>query len=354
MNYHGGDIYTIKNKVTDFSTNINPMGVPESFRKALNERLMEYTVYTDNQYVSVKKCLAEYLNVPYDSIAPGSGAVDVIYKTIRACKAENVIVAAPTFSEYERAANAADVNVTQVFCYDFEHQSLNLEKLKPFIVKNSIVIVCNPNNPTGSLINKKTLTEICVYLKSRGCYLMIDEAFMDFIIDCKEYTMCGLIAESPNLIVIRAATKFFGMPGMRLGCGIFGSKALLEQLEEISEPWCLNTSAVIGAEVLFQDKNYIKSSIEWIQNERPLMYQALSKLEGIKVFESQANFHLLQIKKEGLNAEQLWRKMLSKGFLIRRGEGFYGLDESFFRLAVKNNFENMLLIKALSEALEEV
>lgn len=354
LNYHGGDIYQIDKEIIDFSTNINPLGVPESFDMALAKRIKEFTKYTDIQYESVKKAVGEYLEVKAETIIPGNGAVDLIYKIARGCGCHRAVIAAPTFSEYERGLQVAGIEVKQVLCYDFETQNLNLEKLKQEVSSGCLVVICNPNNPTGSLLEKNVLIDFCVYLQKKKALLMIDEAFLDFVKEEVQISMAKEAENYSNLMVIRAATKFFGMPGLRLGYGVFGNLKIRERIEMLSEPWCLNTAAVIGAEVLLKDKKYIEKSKKWLSIEGPWLYQSLSEIDGLQVFSSKANFHLLKLKEKNQEGKILFEKMLQKGFLIRQWKGFFGLDDTYFRLAVRNREENQSMVKALKEALEEM
>lgn len=352
MNYHGGDIYDIVNNVIDYSSNINPFGVPISFRESLINGIERFTQYPDIKYLSLKKNIREYLNVNICNIVAGNGAVDIIYRLVASCGCKNMLIAAPAFSEYRGAANAASINYKEEVCYNFKNDTFDVDKIyKSVNLNNTLVTICNPNNPTGGIIQKDKLIWLCKKLNDINCMLMVDEAFIEFTDNFTEFTMLSEIDKFKNLFIIRAATKFFGMPGIRLGYGMSGNREIIKNMEKFTEPWSINTSAVIASEVIYKDYEYINKSREWIKEERHNMYTAFSSIEGLHVHKSYCNFHLLQIIKENITAEELKQKMITYGFLIRTAEGFEGLDEKFIRLAVKDKANNEKIIKALEVCL---
>jgi threonine-phosphate decarboxylase len=155
-----------------------------------------------------------------------------------------------------------------------------------------------------------------------------------------------------NLTVIRAATKYFGMPGIRLGYGVTADAPTAEAVRKLMEPWNLNTAAVIAACSVFEDRSYIERSRAWIKPEREYLFKGLVSIEGLKVYPSKANFHLLRLNNGGMTAAQLKEAMLRSGLLIRTAAGFNGLTELHFRLAVKDRKSNDMLIKSLKETLK--
>lgn len=351
MNYHGGEIYNLDKNITDFSTNINPLGVPESFRRVFFRRMDELTQYPDSLNRSVKKNVGEYLGVTSSRIAVGNGAIDIIYKLAQVCSCKKAIIAIPTFSEYKKAFEK--MGTVEIVTYNIDDMKPNSKKLYESIEENSIVILCNPNNPTGSLWEKNKLLELYQCCEKKNSMLMVDEAFIEFVDNNEELTMISHIENCNNLIVIRAATKFFGMPGIRLGYGIFGNEKLVQKIENAAEPWVLNTGAVIASDVIYNDKHYKEQTQKWINSERKNMFEMLSVIKNLKVFHSEANFHLLKSESKELSGQILYHKMIEKGFLIRRSKGFQGLNDSYIRLAVKNNHDNKRIVAALKQIFEE-
>lgn len=338
MSFHGGDIYNYKEGILDFSSNINPLGVPDSFRRLLTERLDEFTRYPDVEYREVRNKIAAYLGInDPECIVPGNGAVELIYKLVAASGGKRVISLRPTFSEYARAAKAAGIEYV-----DMEPDSL-LMGIRP----GDLVILCNPNNPTGKLIRKAEMLELAAAISGMGCRLVIDEAFMEFTDSYPNDSMIDCLDQFDNLTIIKAATKFFGMPGIRLGYGVTANRLAAKAVKAYMEPWNLNTAAVIAASCIFDDKEYIEKSRAWIRSERSFLYEKLSEFKELKVWASDANFHLLELTGGRLDAKQLKSEMVRNGVLIRTADGFNGLSDYHFRLAVKDRKSNELLLKAL-------
>jgi threonine-phosphate decarboxylase len=348
MNFHGGNVYDYGRELIDFSSNINPLGVPESFSLALQRNIIEFTKYPDSAYVELRKAIGEYLGLEkIDSIVPGNGAIELIYKAVQQSGIRRLVTLKPTFSEYSRAASQAGIEYEGVSAFDYEYSKVDINKLLDTVRENSAVIICNPNNPTGTLVEKPQMLQLAAALRDKGSYLIVDEAFMEFTEDYPRNSMLDQLSNFKNLIIIKAATKFFGMPGIRLGYAISGSMEILAKIRESMEPWNVNTAAVIAGCTVLKDREYIEGSRLWINEERPYMYASLNKIKGLTVFKSSANFHLVKLDESEMNAWQLKEKLLERNILIRTPEGFEGLNGQYVRLAVKSKESNELLIREL-------
>ncbi len=353
MNFHGGDVYKYYKDILDFSSNINPLGIPDSFRRMLSERLEDFTRYPDIEYREVRSRIADYLNINNpEYIIPGNGAVELIYKLVASSGAERVVGLRPTFSEYGRAAKAAGIEYIDIPAFTEAFGAIDEEMLVSSIKPHSLVIICNPNNPTGTLAEKTVMKELASVLKKSDCRLIIDEAFMEFTDSYPENSMIDMVEESTNMTIIRAATKFFGMPGIRLGYAVTANSAATNAVKKLMEPWDLNSAAVIAACSVFEDQNYIERSKSWIRNERKHLFEELQSFKKLKVYPSAANFHLLELDGGGMTAVQLKANMSNNGVLIRTADGFNGLSEFHFRLAVKDRSSNDRLIKVLRKTIE--
>lgn len=350
MNFHGGDVYNYNGEIIDFSSNINPMGIPDSFRRLLCERLEDFTKYPDIEYQEVRTHVAAYLQIrSTEYIIPGNGAVELIYKLAASDRAERVVGLSPTFSEYRRAANAAGLEFNEIPAFSSDFTTINMEMLLENIRPNSLVIICNPNNPTGTLVEKAAMKELAASLRKLDCRLIIDEAFMEFTDNYPANSMVDVVEEFMNITVIRAATKFFGMPGIRLGYGITANIETAKAAKELMEPWNLNSAAVIAACSIFYDHSYIEKARAWIKSEREYLFEKLGNIKELRVYPSKANFHLVELIDRNMTATQLKAAMAEKGILIRTAEGFNGLSEFHFRLAVKDRESNDTLLKIIKE-----
>lgn len=353
MNFHGGDIYNYNGHILDFSSNINPLGVPDSFRHALLENLEAFTQYPDIQYRSIKERIGIYLNKRPDCVLPGNGAVDLIYRLIGAAACERVYGVCPGFSEYRRAAETTGKQFIEIPAYDAEYRSLDIEMLLKAVTPDSLVVLCNPNNPTGTLLPKHDMCMLAERLADKNCLLMIDEAFMEFVANYPEDSMVGYTEAYDNLFIIKAATKFFGMPGIRLGYLISGNREMLEKIGDKAEPWSINTAAVIAAGCIYHDGSYIEKSRLWVNTERPFLFEQLNRIDGIKAYYSDANYHLVELTSRCMDVWQLKKAMSEMGVLIRTPEGFNGLTPYHFRLAVKDRAANLIMLDALKAVIED-
>lgn len=352
MNFHGGYVHNFSQKLLDYSSNINPLGIPDSFKDALQYNIEEFTKYPDINYIELRKAIGKYLAVEDISfIVPGNGAVELLYKAIQQSCKKKLISLKPTFSEYSRAAYQCGIEYHAIDAFDNEYQDVNIEVILGSASKDSVVVICNPNNPTGTLIYKKKLLQLVEGLKEKGALLIIDEAFMEFTLDYPNNSMLDQLDKFDNLLIVKAATKFFGMPGIRLGYAISNNLKLINKIRESIEPWNVNTAAVIAGCSMLKDTDYISKSRFWIATERKAMYSELSNIAGIKVFPSAANFHLIKLLKENFDAWQLKEKLLEQNILIRTPEGFEGLDGSYVRLAVKHRESNIILIEKIKNIL---
>jgi threonine-phosphate decarboxylase len=351
MAEHGGNIHRYSRTMVDFSANLNPIGVPESFKQALRERTDAFAVYPDPAYRSVKRQVAAYLGVRPEWVVVGSGAVDLIYQAIQTAAKTRVYGLSPTFSEYRRAASLHKLDYCEMPVFQSGYAALEIERLLNLVRPNSAVVLCNPNNPTGTLASRQELARVAERLAAQNCCLIIDEAFIEFTDAGAAETMLAVAEDYRELLVIRAATKFFGMPGLRLGYGITANHAWRERMQAVAQPWSVNTAAVIAAEVIFDDGEYLARTKSWLREEKPYLYQRLTGFSDLQVYPSQANFYLVKSLRADLDAYRLQERLLKQKILIRTPQGFSGLTPYHFRVAVKGRDDNDCLLQALQEIL---
>lgn len=351
-NKHGGDIYTdgvLKGRqILDFSSNINPLGVPEKFREALDEIYKEVVRYPDYKYRKLKESIITYVktyyetNLDMDEIILGNGASEVLDLFISSVKSIGIIV--PSFVEYEEFSLKYNNKITFVplsedFKYNYSSIRKSLEELEG-------IIIGNPNNPTGNLIDRKEFMGLLEYCEENNKKVIVDEAFIEF---CdKENSLVNLVEKYSCLFIVRAFTKFFGMPGARLGYGISSNNELLKRLSSSQLPWNINTLAELALEKSYQDREYINKSKEWIKEELPYMLTKLKDISVIsRVIPTSCNFVLCELK--GIDENKLYEIMLEKGVLIRKCSNFKGLNDSFVRFAIKSRELNNILLDLLRE-----
>lgn len=347
LNNHGGDIYTdglLKGKkLLDYSSNINLLGVPNSFYEGMKEALELVNHYPDIQYRSTKDAIINYHNISInkENIILGNGAAEVLDLAISTLK--SICIIAPSFSEYEISAKKYGLEIEYSYLKEdmtYDYKDI-LEKLR---VCDGIIIA-NPNNPNGSNINKEKFEEILKYCEEEDKRIIIDEAFIEFSEDNK-LSFIDEVNGYKSLIIIRAITKFFALPGIRLGWAISSDNEMLSIIRDRQLPWNINTFAAVSLKYLLEDDEYIKKSLEVNRLEKDTLIQALRNLNLFeKVYESNSNFILCKLNK--VTDKELYDFSLDKGILIRKCGNYRGLNNSFTRLAVKSRENNNILLDVL-------
>ena len=388
MDFHGGNIYKIfreKNikEILDYSSNINPYGIPESLKKRITENLEILERYPDPDYVELRQKLAHLNKVDISNIVLGNGATEIIFLFMKVINPQKVLIVSPTFREYERAIKATervenssilgDSNKKEDDDNSYEKQKIEIEyfelkenddfKLNINNLKNELekkydlLIMCNPNNPTGKFLKLDETEEILKECNKYNTKLFIDEAFIDFLKDGMKESIINTKENKQNLFVTRAFTKFFAIPGLRLGYGIYFDKKLEKGISEKKEPWSVNNIAEIAGLTVLDDTEYIEKTLKWITEEKIYMYEKLNEINGIKPYKTEVNFITVKIENnfilKGLNVKILRGKMIEKGILIRDASNFNFLDERFFRLAIKDRKNNDRVIETLKKIFDD-
>ena len=385
MDFHGGNIYKIfreKNikKILDYSSNINPYGIPESLKKRITENLEILERYPDPDYVELRQKLSNLNKVNLSDIILGNGATEIIFLFMKVINPKKILIVSPTFGEYERAVKATEISGDTVSLSSSNGDNKNIEnkkiEIEYFELKESddfklnignlknelenkydLLIICNPNNPTGKFLKLAQTEEILKECNKYDTKLFIDEAFIEFLADGMKESIINTEENKKNLFVTRAFTKFFAIPGLRLGYGMYFDKELEKKISEKKEPWSVNNFAEMAGLTVLDDAEYIEKTLKWIAEEKIYMYEKLNKISGMKVYETEVNFITGKIDEklfsEGLNVKILREKMLEQGILIRDASNFKFLDERFFRLAIKDRASNERVIEVMKEIFRE-
>lgn len=341
---HGGNIYDYEEEIIDFSSNINPLGTPKWIFNIIKK--VDLTKYPDIKYRKLKEAISNYVGYSQENIIIGNGATELIHLFVRAFKLKRPLIPSPAFLEYERADY---INGGKPIYFRLEEGygfKINFLKLLLQMEKADSLIIGNPNNPTGQAITKEEIEEILKKSETLNIPVIIDEAFIEFMKGYKNYEALTLIKRYDKLFVVRAATKFFGMPGLRLGYGI-GSPSLIQKLEKYKEPWTVNAFADAVGREIFKDEAYIEKTREYVNKEIEYMLYTLREIDYLVAFDTKVNFILLKLKAKKVKGFK--QILLKKGILIRDASNFRYLDKSFFRVAIKRREDNEKLIQALKE-----
>lgn len=345
---HGGNIYRFEREgkdVLDFSSNINPLGVPQKFTDIAKENFDKLTNYPDPYYIELREKIGEHNSVTKENIIVGNGATEILFLYMRAVKPKKVLVLAPCFAEYERALKSVGAQIEYFELKEKNNFYPDIQTLKKKLEGQhyDLFLFCNPNNPTGQLIKFDDVKDLAAICKKQDMKIFIDEAFIEFVENWKEKT--AALLKNKDVFIMRAFTKFFAIPGLRLGYGISFDEELMNKLQAEKEPWSVNTFANLAGLVMLDDKDYIKKSEKWVAEEKNFLYKELSKNKNLKVYKSECNF--LLIKLLTTTSQEIQTKLLEKNILVRDASNFQFLDESYIRVAVKDREKNLKLIESL-------
>lgn len=344
---HGGDVYSYAQKYgllpLDFSVNTNPLGLPKGVAAAIKAMSREHSAYPDIFCRELCNGISKIEQLHKEYIFCGSGAADIIFRIAYGLTPKRALLTAPAFSEYEKALvkTGCQVDYYKLSCEnDFKVDADFLEN----IGSHDIIFICNPNNPTGQVTDKALLLEIARECRDRGCILVIDECFIEFLEQPEKYTLKNELESFHNLIVLKAFTKIYAMAGLRLGYCMTANRGYLEKISEAGQPWAVSTVAQMAGIAALKELEYIRKTRWMIKTEREYLEGELRKA-GMKVFNSCANFILFYADGE----PELYTSLLDRGILIRSCDNYVGLSKGYYRIAVKKHSCNRKLIHALGE-----
>lgn len=348
---HGADIYSAaeksginKDEFIDFSSNINPLGIPEGVKKSAINSIENAIRYPDINARDLIKNISDAENVPERWIFASNGAADAIYRIAFYLKPSKGIVTSPAFSEYENSLTAAGAIVEYYNLKEEHNYKIQNDFIDYINSETDIVFLCNPNNPTGQMTNKDAIEKIIVMCKKSNAFVVIDECFLDFVENKEKYSVVSLLEKYDNLIVLKAFTKIYAIPGIRLGYCMSSNKRVIDGLKVIGPPWNVSNIAQAAGVAALKEKEYINETVNYIKLQREYIIMELNKL-NIKTYESYANYLLFKIS----DKVDLKDELLKRGILIRSCSNYRGLDRSFYRIAVKSAKDNKLLIDILKE-----
>ena len=352
---HGGDIFAIARQqgrvpddFLDFSASINPLGMPVGVREAIVGQIDRLVHYPDADAEPLREALALHHGVASGQICPANGTTELIYLLPRLAAGNRALIVAPAFSEYAKALEATGWRVEYQCLSPADGFALSLESLETRLGKGyDILYLCNPGNPTGRLYTRAEIEVVGTLCRESGTLLVLDEAFIDF---CgEEASSARQMACNGNGIVLRSLTKFYAIPGLRLGYAVADEK-LCDRLSRLRGPWSVNTLAQQAGIAALADSGFREKSLAFVRREREELINRFSAISCLQPFPSTANYVLLRLG-NGHLAGDIRRKLLARHILIRDCSSFVGLDESFIRVAVRTREENARLVDNLAESL---
>ncbi len=352
---HGGDVDAwarsagVKaGEMLDFSASINPLGPPASARKAFIQSYDEVSRYPDPYGEDLKQALAQRHGLTPAQVLLANGSTQLIYLMCAALRPRTALIVDPAFSEYTNALTLVGTNVVRRLSLSAEHAfQFSLPRFVAAWDKDcDIAFLATPNSATGQLISRIDLEQIAHAALTRKRLVVIDEAFIDFV---EDESVKSMVRQNPYLILLRSLTKYYSLPGLRLGY-LLGEARRVAQLADHQEPWCVNAPAFNVALACLKDTRFSAETTRWLASERKFLSGQLAALDAFHPISSQTNFLLVRMKHKNANALQL-RSFLAhaKNILIRACDSFAGLGADYFRIAVRRRGENRRLLAALKE-----
>ena len=434
MNYvHGGDVYR-RAVDLDYSVNINPLGMPPRACAAAKHGVDQSTAYPDWKVEKLRDAVVSFLNQKFavvvssaganadigvpsagmraDATATGAstgatvpvpgeietqearvvapewisfdnGAADLIYRLMQVLRPQQVVVAAPAFAEYSVAAERVGAQVVPVYLSEADDFSFTPAVEAAFIQaierapSGSAVFLCNPNNPDGNVIRAEVLQRIAAVCEAHHSWLLVDECFLPFLRSEIHYSMVPSLRAFEHLVILRAFTKIYGMPGLRLGYMLTAAQALTDAVRATMTPWEINLPAQLAGVAALEETKFVEKTRALIRAERAFLVQTLPTLpyvEKVYVPVSDANFILFRtaltqpdcpegrVRNSELKSESdpcvsenrtvytshsvdLKSLLLDRGVLIRACGNYEGLDARYYRICVRTHEENLALIQ---------
>ncbi len=340
---HGGNLRQLaeaagirESEILDFSANINPLGPPEWLRPLISSQIEGLAHYPDPDCAALRAAVAARYGVKADEVIAGNGSTEILHLLTRAVAKSRALIPVPSYLDYAHAAALAGMHVETV--------PLEVDLDSHPLADDSVVFLGSPNNPTGTVISAEKLRALAT--RHPSSVFVVDEAFGDFVEGFESLTR-----ERPaNLAVLLSLTKIFAIPGLRLGCAV-ADEDLIQRLRYLQPTWSVNTLAQAAGVAALSDVEYVSRTRKYVKHQRETLAAELCALTCLTVFPGQANFLLVRIEQSGMDAALLAKRLLAVGIAIRVCDNFAGLDERYFRVAVRTEKENARLVRDLRQVL---
>lgn len=351
---HGGDLRTAsetfgirQEDLLDFSANINPLGPPESVIQVLTEQMRTMVHYPDPAHRAYLMALGRRLGMDPDWLLAGNGAAECMALALLAVAPKKVGVIYPCFSEYEQLSRQIGAEVKGIEGKEERDFKPDDKELRSLFADCDLVFIGHPNNPTGIVYSRDELLRMARWSLETDTYLVVDEAFLDFLPIDQQMTLLPVLHQFPKCLIIRSMTKFYAIPGLRLGYAV-GHPSLIRVMKGKQVTWSVNQFALLSGETCLGEEAYEQKTRDFICTERQYLVEEIQRHVGWRVWPGKANFLLIRLP-ESIRTDELQRKLGRKGILIRSCAMYPGLTPHDFRIAVRTRKENDRLLYALRE-----
>lgn len=344
---HGGNANFEKEcNYIDLSANINPLGLPNGVDKAIINSIKYINQYPDNFNRKLIESIAQFEDVDKNFIFASNGASDIIFRLPRVFNCKKALVLAPTFSDYERAVKVNGGEIVYHYLKaddDFKLDNSIIETIE--FSSPDMIFLCNPNNPTGDLIEFDLMVEIIKYCSNKNTFVVVDECFMDFYNQKGLYSVKKIIRDYKNLVILKAFTKIFALAGIRLGYLITSNLDIIESLYNFGGDWSVsNVAQEAGIAAINNSKNYLIETIKYVDEQREYLEKNLIDM-GFKVYKGYANYIFFY----GDKSFCIKKELDKKGIRIRHCNNYVGLDNKYYRVAISKLDNNKIFIEKVKE-----
>jgi L-threonine-O-3-phosphate decarboxylase len=339
--------------ILDFSASISPLGPPPTALAAIKLHLDHLTNYPNPDYPELCQAIACHHDLDPDWVLPGNGAAELLtWAAWELSKLDTTLLPTPAFGDYSRSLQTFGTRVIhrslimddgEIGNLDFalRHLPNGLLSQTAIEIPHSLgIIINNPHNPTGQIWRQETLLP---YLNQFEL-VVVDESFMDFLHPTEQQSLIPLITQYPNLVILRSLTKFYSLPGLRLGYCI-AHPDRLQRWQNWRDPWPVNALAAAAAIEVLSDTAFQQMTWDWLPPARDRLWQGLTQIEGLHPYPGAANFILVKSERSGIEIQTELLK--HHQILIRDCISFPELGDRFFRVAVRTIAENDRLLAAL-------
>ncbi len=354
---HGGNVYELAalagcapEEILDFSASINPLGPPPGLDKELSRCFGLLESYPDIHCRSLIEAISKFHDVDPACVAVTNGSTELIYWLPRALGVGAALAVLPAFGEYVKAFELHGARVEKLFPTPEERFQPSASQLETALRKASpdAVLLTNPSSPAGSLLGAETIEWIIGRSSAAGPFFLVDEVFVDF---CQQASLGRFVERAGQLALIRSFTKFYGLPGLRIGY-LLAPPGIARKVGEVLPPWSVSTHAQAAGAFCLASEDYRLRTLELIEKQRAGLARKLSSIAGLEVFPSAANFLLVRLAPPLPAASTLkWDLFNRFRILIRDCGSFEGLGDRYFRVAVRLPHQNDRLVAALKEVL---
>ena len=349
---HGGEVewavserYNIPiSEIISFASTVSPI-IPTSI-VSLARKFDKLYLYPARDHTKLKEIIARHQELNAGRMILGCGSTEIIHLIAQLIAPAEAIIPVPSYGEYEAAV--LKHGGKPVFVGPADNFGLDVEAIGGAIsARTKAIFICNPNNPTGKLYDKRDLEELAKIAEERDLVLVVDEAYLAFAPDSKKYSMTSFIRSYP-ILVLNSLSKLFGVPSLRLGWGM-GSSTLVNQLENLKIPWTISNLAVWAAEELLSDSSHQKQVRSLISSQRSELKTQFDEIKWLKAYPSDCNFFLLQILDNRITATDVFEGLVKKGIVVRDCSSMRTLGNRFFRITIRTPGDNKKLISSLTE-----